>query len=125
MKLGTDANGQYRMRDGRKIYIDVLDTGIVAHKRRNKGDLFSVLYHKEAVPALKALCPGALVWVAIVHRMHLRKTRVFELPTGQLRRWGVSRSTYTRALRRLTAAGCVRVVKRVPGHAPTIEVVHR
>jgi hypothetical protein len=126
MKLGTDANGQYRIRDGRKIYIDVLDTGIVARKRRNKDDLFSILYHKHSVPALKALgCPGALVWVALVWRAHIEKRHTIKLPTKLLKSWGVGHQTYTKALRRLVAAGHVRVTYLKPGSSPMVEVVSR
>jgi hypothetical protein len=126
VKRGEDNNGRYVVRDGRKIYVDVLDTGIVAHKRRNKGDLFSVLYHKHSVPAIKALgSPGALVWVALMWRARIERRHTVKLPTKLLKLWGVSHQTYTAALRRLEAAGHVRVTYLKPGSSPMVEVVSR
>jgi hypothetical protein len=124
MRRGEDEGGQYVVRDAQKIYIEVLDTGI-APRRRNKGDLFSTLYHKHSVPALKDLgCPGALVWVALVWRWKIEGRNTVKLPTGKLKAWGVSQQTYTKALRRLEATGRVRVTSLGPGRAPMVEAVH-
>jgi hypothetical protein len=126
VKRGEDDNGRYVVRDGRKIYVDVLDTGIVARKRRNKDDLFSILYHKHSAPALKALgCPGALVWVALMWRARIERRHTVKLPTKKLKEWSVSQQTYTKALRRLEGAGHVRVTYLKPRSSPMVEVVSR
>jgi hypothetical protein len=123
---GTDEGGRYRISYGRKIYYQELDTGIVAHKRRNKDDLFSFLQHKDTVPAFKALgCPGALVWVALMWRTRIENKDTVKLPTGKLQDWGVSRQTYTKALRRLEAAGHVRLIYSKPRSSPMVEILTR
>jgi hypothetical protein len=123
---GTDEGGRYRISYGRKIYYQELDTGVVARKRRNKDDLFSVLYHKHSVPVLKALgCPGALVWVALMWRAHIEKRDTVKLPTERLRAWGVSRQTYTKALRRLERAGHIRIAYLKPRTSPMVEILTR
>jgi hypothetical protein len=100
VKRGEDNNGRYVVRDGRKIYVDVLDTGIVAHKRRDKDDLFSVLYHKHSVPAIKALgSPGALVWVALMWRARIERRHTVKLPTKLLKLWGSARPGVSRSVR--------------------------
>jgi hypothetical protein len=78
------------------------------------------------VPAIKALgSPGALVWVALMWRARIERRHTVKLPTKLLKLWGVSHQTYTAALRRLEAAGHVRVTYLKPGSSPMVEVVSR
>jgi hypothetical protein len=106
--------------------VSKLDTGVVARKRGHNVESYSLLFHKEAVAAAKALgCPSILVWVALMWRMEIEKKATIKLPTKKLREWGVNRWTWTRALRRLEADGCLRRLPTKPKEGPVVEIIRR
>ena len=87
------------------------------------GDKFAKLGMKFAAASFSALgTPSAMVAVVIADRRR-RYGDTFVLPSETLRLYGVDRHMKTRALRRLEAAGVIRVTPRGGNKAPLVTVL--
>jgi hypothetical protein len=116
----------YVIRQGRRIEIETLDTGVVAKTRRRKNGVpFVVLTLDWAAAAAKATRTSqAMVWIWLLWLKFEAQSSTFVMPNGRLERYGVSRFAKTRALRQLETAGLIHVEHRI-GKSPRATIMKR
>jgi hypothetical protein len=112
---------RYVIRQGRRIEVETLDTGIPAKKTR-VGQFVQVPldWATKATKATKT--PQAMVWIELLRLAWWTKSDTVALSNEPLKRVGVSRHAKYRALRALTAAGLITVEWR-NRQAPRVTIV--
>jgi hypothetical protein len=103
----------YVVRDGRRIEVETIETGIGAKTRRRQTNSFAKVPLEWAARAANATrTPQALVWVILLHMAWQAKGLPFPISNATLARYGVSREVKRRALTALEFAGLIRVERR-------------
>jgi hypothetical protein len=112
----------YVMREGRRIEVETLNSGISATKKSKRAGWIK-LPLPWAVKAAKASnTTRALVWIRLLQANWEAGSDTFPLPNGQLKRDGVTRQIKSRVLRELEAAGLITVQRR-GRNAPLVTIV--
>ena len=97
----------YVMRNGRRIEVEVIETGDDTPRRRRAPETFAQVPLEWAAKAAKATnTRKALVWIELLYAVWLAKSETVTLSTVRL---DVSHQTKCRALRELEAVGLVKV----------------
>jgi hypothetical protein len=110
----------YVTRQGRRIAVETVETGVVPNGRRRQVDPFVQVPLRWAVAAARATkTPKALVWLVLLHEAWKAKGAPFSVSNARLARYGVSRETKRRALAQIEASG-LSTVKRRHGRAPVV-----
>jgi hypothetical protein len=113
----------YVSRQGRRIAVETIETGVVPDRRRQQLDPFVKVPLRWAVAAAGATkTPKALVWLVLLHEAWKAKGAPFSLSNARFARNGVSRETKRRALAKLEASGLITVERR-HGRAPVVTLI--
>ena len=108
------------IRQGRRIAVETVETGMAPQRRRQQVDPFVKVPLQWAAAAAKATrTPKALVWVLLLYEAWKAKGVPFPLSNEKLARLGVSRETKRRALAEIEASGLCAVERRA-GRAPVV-----
>lgn len=103
--------------------LDALRQGRAPGRRPRAKETFAMIPHDRAM----ALCPrlSGAAWLLLIEldRAHLkgRCRNPIQLPGARLKAAGLSRHSRQRALRRLEAAGVIRIEQRGRGRNPWVE----
>jgi hypothetical protein len=114
----------YVTRQGRRIAVETVETGVIPNRRRQV-DPFVKVPLQWAVAAAKATrTRKALVWLLLLYEAWKAKGVPFPLSNEKLARYGVSRETKRRALAEIEASGLC-TVQRQHGRAPVVTLPAR
>ena len=113
----------YVIRDGRRIEVETLETGIPTKRKRT--DPFVKVPLDWAAKAAKATkTPQAMVWIELLRLAWRAKSDTVALSNERLKNPGVGRHSKYRALRALAAAGLITVEWR-GRQAPIVTIIGR
>jgi hypothetical protein len=112
----------YVMRDGRRIEIETVETGVPSKKK--KVDPFAKIPLATAGKMFEEIgSAGAMVVVMLLYLAWKAGGKPFPFSNERLARYGVSRQTKYRVLTELEAAGLIRQQRSGSGKSPTVTVL--
>ena len=111
----------YVLRQGRKIEVDTVATG-VSSRRRQKDPFVKVPLRVMAAITKATRTPKAMVGILLLHEAWKAKGASFTLSNVKLARYGISREVKRRALAEFEASGLI-LVKRRNSQTPVVTVL--
>jgi hypothetical protein len=111
----------YVIRQGRRIEVETLETGVVP-KRRRAEPFVKVPLSLAAAMTKATKSPRALVGILVLHEAWKAKGKPFAVSNIKLVKYGVSREVKRRALAELESSGLI-LVRRQHKQAPVVTLL--